>query len=1187
MKNMQTSVFVLAKEQGLYSRIILRCSQFYSHRLRWPTSLFPIVDPRSNGKLVWDSIIMNIIIYTAVVVPLEIGFPDLKFGSGWTKFNVTTDVLCCLDVIHHFTVGYYDLDDDYVMVTDRKAIAKRYLKTWFVFDFFASMPTEFIAAAFPTIILNDKSVMSLKLARILRLIRMAKLVRLLKVRQFVIKLEDALELNAVFMRLSSTILQALLLAHILTCFWHFVGFSDDTTSVTWISELNTSYNGTSTRYLYSAYWAIATLTTVGYGDIHATNTDERLYSIMTALVGASMFGILIGSITKILANWNREATTKVRKLCMVEAFSERKKIPRHLRSKLSRYFRHFIARTSAFDERSLLYEFSLSLRSEVLQETYQTKFFSIPAFTSLSTQFIIDMAMYIKPLIAVRGEVFAEEHSVGTEMYILNQGIVEVTRRTVGDDWLIILEVLAKRGIFGESSLLNYTQHQNTYTAKDTCDLYSLPKEDFDRLIEEFPDAENTLLVYHQQRQQLCTLVVEQTIARYQAFVKMRTNDLVSGVTGIENMYPSLTVLLDGELRSYQSIPSAVLRKMTLELSMGVSVFNSVKEKQKAITMLASKDDWESDSLGKLLTLPLTPDGNFKRRWDICISALLLYCAMSVPFEISFLGEEIFRHPNLLIAEAFVEVAFAIDILINLRTGFYDDSGCLVMDQMRIAEAYMKSWLCIDLLSVFPVSQIISTLVINQSGSRQFILVRVVRLFKLARLLKLIRTFSRVEQTAGSRQMMARVLRLIYRAIFSAHVLTCGYYYVASVSASAYDQASSEVIPGVTAMFETYVYCFYWAITTMTTTGYGDTPPSNPAEVTFAIVGLLIGASTFAYIVGTLSSIVDDLHANDDFFRERMDRHKAYLKERHISKPLAARLRRYYEYYLVQRNDKDEQEILMSLSDNLRTQLIMHMNRDVVSKMSFFASRDDTCVSYLMNILEPEFCTPGEFVFKEGQVGRHMYFLTKGKADILFHAQTSKEIAVATLVEGNYFGEIAMLTMSKRAASVRARTHLSMFTLSRPGLDRVSLHYPEMADSIIQEFRHKIKDIKQTNATRQLGPVVQEDIRAARVHSTLLRGGNSAPELQQHLVQLEGVVSRMVAIFGNDSKSKHKALACVMQHLRKFEFSLDDLLMSTEEFSNFGGISPARRSTANVSNFTSLVLATLACSRRSTKQSLS
>ncbi|KAI9987796.1 hypothetical protein PInf_023840 [Phytophthora infestans] len=302
----------------------------------------------------------------------------------------------------------------------------------------------------------------------------------------------------------------------------------------------------------------------------------------------------------------------------------------------------------------------------------------------------------------------------------------------------------------------------------------------------------------------------------------------------------------------------------------------------------------------------------------------------------------------------------------------------------------------------------------------------------------------------------------------------------------------------------------------MTTVGYGDTIPRNIAEVAYVSIGVLIVASTFTYV----------------------------------------------------RDDENEETILAALSDDLRSRLVLHLNRDVVSKISFFATQDDACVSYLMGILDPEFCTPGEYVFKEGQVGRHMYFLVKGAAEVVFKAGTNEEQVVATLLEGNYFGEIAMLTRSKRAASIRAKTYMSLFVLSLPGLDRISMHYPEMAHSIIQEFRNNIMHFKNTSV-KQLGSLVQEDIKQARERSGLLaastmgasgnmNGGNSGngTELHNTLGELESILGRIVDTYGGGDRGKRKALTCVMQYLHKYQFSIDDFLQAAEEL-NYGSVQPS------------------------------
>ena len=58
----------------------------------------------------------------------------------------------------------------------------------------------------------------------------------------------------------------------------------------------------SERYLYAVYWAVTTLTTVGYGDITPTNDNERAYALVSMLCSALVFGYVMRSIGSLLAS---------------------------------------------------------------------------------------------------------------------------------------------------------------------------------------------------------------------------------------------------------------------------------------------------------------------------------------------------------------------------------------------------------------------------------------------------------------------------------------------------------------------------------------------------------------------------------------------------------------------------------------------------------------------------------------------------------------------------------------------------------------------------------------------------------------------------------------------------------------------------------------------------------------------
>mmetsp|Transcript_139439 Transcript_139439/g.338746 ORF Transcript_139439/g.338746 Transcript_139439/m.338746 type:complete len:346 (-) Transcript_139439:39-1076(-) len=242
----------------------------------------------------------------------------------------------------------------------------------------------------------------------------------------------------------------------------------------------------------------------------------------------------------------------------------------------------------------------------------------------------------------------------------------------------------------------------------------------------------------------------------------------------------------------------------------------------------------------------------------------------------------------------------------------------------------------------------------------------------------------------------------------------------------------------------------------MTTVGYGDVYATNNAEMVYSIICMIAGATVFGYIVGSMASIVNQLNYGDSRYTEKMDEVVEYLRERNVTPELRKKIRKYYEYYLARKSAFDETAILSELSDSLKREAVMHLNKDIIRKIPFFEAQSDGFISFVMSIMSPMFCVPRDYIFQEGEIGLEMCFLVKGRVEVV-QGSGEDEAVLKELGEGSFFGEIAILCATKRTASIRAITYCNLFVLLKDDLDVMILHYPTLAKMMQQSMRKKME----------------------------------------------------------------------------------------------------------------------------------
>ena len=109
-------------------------------------------------------------------------------------------------------------------------------------------------------------------------------------------------------------------------------------------------------------------------------------------------------------------------------------------------------------------------------------------FQNASNNFRDEMVHYLSIHVFMPGDLVVKKNDPGDSMYFVSRGSVEILDDTGG-----AFGVLGEGSYFGETSLMKEQPRNATVRAISFCNIYSLNKENFDKLLKKFPQFKKEL----------------------------------------------------------------------------------------------------------------------------------------------------------------------------------------------------------------------------------------------------------------------------------------------------------------------------------------------------------------------------------------------------------------------------------------------------------------------------------------------------------------------------------------------------------------------------------------------------------------------------------------------------------------------------------------------------------------------
>jgi voltage-gated potassium channel len=411
--------------------------------------------PENKLRTSWDFFVLAVTVLGAIVIPLAIIF---GFSSSRTADALLWIIpaVFIADILVQFNTGFFRLGK---VVSRRTSIALRYLSSWFVLDLLAALPLGILIHGF--VAEPGTALLLLSLNPLLKLIHSGTTLYRI----------GGTRVNPAILRLVLLVFWILLVAHMVSCGWILIsGNPDSLESVP--------------LYIRAFYWTITTLTTIGYGDITPTGPEQTVFVIFIELLGAAMYGMIIGNIANLIANIDVAKTQYREKLDKINAFLNYRNIPHDLQRKINNYYNYLWESRRGYEEAAVIEDLPVALKSTVALQINREIIEKVPLFQTAGEDLIREIVLNLTPVVFTPGDTIVTAGEVGYQMYFISQGSVDV----LSADEQTVYATLTAGQFFGEIALLLSMPRTATIRAREYCDLYRLDKDNFDQVIQRYPD---------------------------------------------------------------------------------------------------------------------------------------------------------------------------------------------------------------------------------------------------------------------------------------------------------------------------------------------------------------------------------------------------------------------------------------------------------------------------------------------------------------------------------------------------------------------------------------------------------------------------------------------------------------------------------------------------------------------------
>lgn len=137
----------------------------------------------------------------------------------------------------------------------------------------------------------------------------------------------------------------------------------------------------------------------------------------------------------------------------------------------------------------------------------------------------------------------------------------------------------------------------------------------------------------------------------------------------------------------------------------------------------------------------------------------------------------------------------------------------------------------------------------------------------------------------------------------------------------------------------------------------------------------------------------------------------------------------------------------------------MTETESLLARIPLFTSLPEHEIHHLAETLTLREAPPSTILFYEGDIGQHFYILRSGELEVVKGIGTGDERVINLRHPGDFIGEMSLFNRDgKRTASIRAKTNVTVWEMTRADFDGLLARQPDLAYEMVRVLSNRLTD---------------------------------------------------------------------------------------------------------------------------------